>query len=127
VNFHLELLTQSHRQQNMPQQDAKEAALKRFGNVQQIKDECLAISKRSSPFLRAFKSLLTVVFVGGVLVRFFGTELDVRHVGDLLIALPILSCLLLYVRGKHPSRPAKHETTSPLMLNDIAQEPFTTL
>ena len=127
LSFHLELLTQKHLQQDMSLAEAKDAAVKRFGNVEQIKDQCLAISRRSHPFLIALKSFLVFLFCSGVSIRILSTALNTRRMGDLLIAIPILTGLLLYVRGLNPSRfLSKSETGSPLRLNDDATPLFAT-
>ena len=125
LRFHLELLTEALQQQDMPLAEAKDAALKRFGNVDQIKDQCIEISRRNHPALRALKSLLVLIVLTGVLVRALGTEFHVARVGDLLIAVGILGRLLVYVRGLNPSsflsRPA---TSSLLMLNENGRQSF---
>ena len=122
LHFHLELLTQEHLKQDMSFAEAKDAALERFGNVGLIKDQCVEISRRNHPSVRALKSLLILVFLVGVLVRVFSTELHVMHVGGTFIAVAILGRLFLYVRGLNPSSfRSKPETSSPLMLNETAQ------
>jgi hypothetical protein len=124
--FHLDLLTQDHLQENLSSAEARGAALKRFGNVQLIKDECLEISSRRHPLISAMKSFLIAVFLVGVLIRVNSTEPNVTHLGDLLIAVPILGRLFFYVRGLNPSRfLSDHKTTSPLKLNETGQPPFT--
>lgn len=126
LRFHLELLTQSYLQQDMPLEEAKDAAVRRFGNLERAKGQCLAISRRSRPFLVALKSFLILMFLAGVVVRIRSTDLDTRHLGDLLIAVPILSRLLIYARGLNPSTfLSKPETVSPLRLNDNVQPLFT--
>jgi hypothetical protein len=119
LRFHLEMLTQQHLQQNMPLTEAQDAALKRFGNVELIKDQCVQISRRNRPLIRALKSFLILVFLVGVLLRVFGTELGVTRAGDVLIAIALLGRLFFYVRGLNPARFApKDEPASSLMLND---------
>lgn len=126
LRVHLELLTQSYLQQDMPLEEAKDAAVRRFGNLERAKGQCLAISRRSRPFLVALKSFLILMFLAGVVVRIRSTDLDTRHLGDLLIAVPILSRLLIYARGLNPSTfLSKPETVSPLRLNDNVQPLFT--
>ena len=126
LRFHLELLTEALQQQDLSLAEAKDAALKRFGNLDQIKDQCLEISTRNSPLVRALKSFLILVFLVGVLVRVFSTEFHVLHVGDILIAVGILGRLLVYVRGLNPSSfLSKPETSSPLMLNENGQASIT--
>jgi hypothetical protein len=125
LRFHLELLTEALLQQDMSLEEANAAALKRFGNLEQIKDQCVEISTRNSPLMRALKSFLILVFLVGVLVRVFSTEFHVLHVGDTLIAVGILGSLLVYVRGLNPSSfISKPETSSPLMLTENGQAPI---
>lgn len=126
LRFHLESLTQEHLQQAMSLEDAKDAALKRFGNVERIKDQCVEVSRRRHPLMRAMKSFLILIFLVGVLVRVFGIERTVLQVGDILIAIGALGRLLLYVRGWNPqSFLSKPDTSSPLMLNGNARTSFT--
>lgn len=122
LRFHLEMLTQEHLDRDMSFEEAKDAALKRFGNVEQIKDRCVEIRRSGHPLMRALKSFLIPVFLVGVLVRVFSTEIHVMHVGDTLILVAILGRLFLYVSGLNPSSfRSKPETSSPLMLNEKAQ------
>ena len=126
LRFHLELLTRAYLQQDMSPEEAKEAAVRRFGNVERTKGMCLAISRRSRPFVVALKSFLIFMLLAGVVVRIRSTDLDTRHLGGLLIAVPILSRLFLYVRDLNPSTfLSKPETGSPLRLNEDVQPLFT--
>ena len=120
LGFHLELLTQAHLQQDMSLADAKVATVRRFGNAERIKYQCLAIRRRSHPLVVALKVLLILIFLSGVLVRINSTAINTIRMGHLLIAIPILSGLLLYVRSLNPSCfLSKPETTSPLRLNNV--------
>jgi len=126
LGFHLDLLTQEYLQQDLSMGEATDAALKRFGNVELIKDQCLEISRRNHPLMPAMNCALVVVFLAGVLLRVYSPHRNVTNLGDLLIAVPILCRLLFYVRGWNPSRfLSEDKTKSPLMLNDSAQLPFT--
>ncbi len=118
LQFHLELLTEHHLHQEMSLAEAKDAALKRFGNVEQIKDQCVEISRNNRPVIRVLKAFLILVFVVGVLLR-VSTEFPITRVGDVLIAIAILGRLFFYVRGLNPSRfTSRDEPSSPLMLNE---------
>jgi hypothetical protein len=120
LRFHVELLTHEHQRQQMSPDQAEQAALKRFGNIDRIKDECLAISRRRRPVLLALKSFLLVIFLSGIAVRILSTALNTRRMGDLLIAIPILTGLLLYVRGSQPARfISEPSSASPLRLNEV--------
>jgi hypothetical protein len=123
--FHLELLTEEHLQPDVPLAEAKAAALKRFGDVERIKGQCLDISRRSHPLMPVVKAFLIAMFLAGVLVRVNSTERNFESLGNLLIAVASLCRLFLYVRGLNPSRfLTERHTNSPLMLNETAQLPF---
>lgn len=126
LRFHLDLLTQDLLQQELSLEEARDAALKRFGSVEQIRDQCVEISRRRHPFMLALKTFLIAGFLSGVLLRVLGTDVHVRHCGDLLMAISVLSRLFLYVRGLNPSSfLSKHEDSSPLMLNTKTRKSIT--
>ena len=98
LQFHLDLLTEELCRQNMPRDEAQTKALERFGNLEQIRDECVRISRRNHPAVSALKWFFGLVFVTGVLVRVFSSEFHLTRVGDILMAVGVLSRLLLYLR-----------------------------
>lgn len=124
LRFHLELLTEQHLQNADTLEEARAAALRRFGDVEEVKDLCVEISKRRRPFIRALKSFLILTFLAGVLVRIFGTELSVDRVGHMLMIIGVMGRLFLYVRDSKPTgfRP-KSDTSSPLRLNSTMKTP----
>ena len=125
LRFHIDLLTDEHCLLDIPFAEARHAALRRFGNVEQIKNECVEISRRRHPAVRLLKSFLLLVFLAGVLVRVFSPEYHLTRVGDVLMAVGVLGRLWLYVRGLNPSRfPSEANDSSPLKLND-SQVSFT--
>jgi len=127
LRYHLELLTEQHLQQEMSLAEAKDAALKRFGNFEQVKDQCVEISRSNRPMIRALKFFLILVFLAGVFVRVFSPELHVTKVGDVLIFIAIMGRLFFYVRGLNPSRfTSKDEPSCSLMLNENGPKSFTT-
>jgi len=122
LRFHLDLLTEEHLRQNMSFAEASEATVTRFGNVQEISDQCAQIKRRQHPLIRALKLFLLVVFLSGVVIRIFGPEFHVTRVGDILMAVGLLGRLWLYVRGLVPSSfISKSEESSPLHLRDEVQ------
>lgn len=102
LRFHVELLTQEYLGRNMSLRDAQSRATARFGKLDEIKVKCATIRRRSNPLLRAMKAALILMLLAGALVRAFAAELDVKHLGELMIAIPILAHLLFYVRGLGP-------------------------
>lgn len=122
LRFHLELLTEQHFQHADTLAEARASALRRFGNVERVKDQCVEISKRKRPFTRALKSFLILAFLAGVFVRIFGTEFHVVRLGGILIAVAVMGRLFLYVRGLKPSSfQPKSDTSSTLKLNSAAK------
>ena len=119
LQFHLDLLTEEHCRQDMPREQAQAAALERFGNVEQIAEECTRIARRNHPAILALKWFLGLVFVAGVLVRIFSPDYHVTRVGDILMEIAVLGRLLLYLRGtttlKYLSKP---DNSSLIKLND---------
>jgi hypothetical protein len=123
LHFHLDML-EEHFQHAKSSTEARASALKRFGDVERVKDQCVEISKRKRPLTRVLKSFLILVFLAGIFVRIFGTDLHVVRVGVMLITIAVVGRLFLYVCGLKPSsfRP-KSDASSPLMLNSTAKTP----
>jgi hypothetical protein len=125
LQFHVDLLTEEHLQHDYSLAEAKEAARRRFGDVQLIAGQCLDIRRRRSSFIAVVQSGLVGVFVVGVLLCIYAPERTVTRVGDLLMTVAALCRLLLYVRGLNPSRCLSEHQKSPLMLNQTSAQPFT--
>jgi hypothetical protein len=120
LQFHLDLLTEEFCRQNMPRDEAQTEALERFGNLEQIRDECVRISRRNHPAVSALKWFFGFVFVTGVLVRVFSSEFHLTRVGDILMAVGVLSRLLLYLRVmSRSSYVSQPDASSLIKLNDV--------
>jgi len=122
--FHLDLLRERFEKQGMSAQAALDTSLKWFGDVDQARHQCLAISKRSRPIMRVLKVAFVLMFLVGVLVRIFSPELHLTRVGDVLMMVAASGRLLLYVRGLSPSNffPG-NKNRWPLRLIDGSQTP----
>jgi hypothetical protein len=119
LRFHIDLLTDEHVRRSMSFEEAREAAVTRFGNIEQITDECAQIKRRQHPAMRALKLFLVLMFLSGVIIRIFAPEYHVTHIGGVLMAVGLLGRLWLYVRGLVPSSfISKSEVSSPLRLRD---------
>lgn len=124
LRFHLDLLMEQHLQHGDTFEEARAAALRQFGSVEQVKDQCVEISKRNRAVMRALKSFFILMFLAGIFVRIFGTELHVDRVGQMLIAIGFMGRLFLYVRGLKPAGfRSNSDNSSPLMLNSTAKTP----
>ena len=102
LQFHIEMLERKYAQQGMTDTHAKAAALKRFGNVERIKRQCVDISRRNSLLRRILKSSLIVIALIGLAVRILSLDYRVARIGGVLIMIAVAGRLLLYVRGLSP-------------------------
>jgi hypothetical protein len=126
LRFHVDLLTDEHVRRSMSFEEAREAAFTRFGNIEQIIDECAGIKRRQHPVIRALKLFLVLLFLSGVVIRIFAPEYHVTRIGEVLMAVGLLGRLWLYVRGLVPSSfISKSEESSPLRLRDEVQSLIT--
>lgn len=125
LRFHLDLLAEEHVKEGVSWDQAMAAAQRRFGNVERTRDKCVEISRRRTPLIRALKFFLMLVFVGGILVRVFSTELNLTRVGTVLIAVAVLGRLFIYVRGLNPSSFHSSQQPGSLKLNLEPRTSFT--
>jgi hypothetical protein len=102
LQFHIEMLEQKYTQLGMPDAHAKAAALKRFGNFQRIRNECVKITWRSSLLRRVLKASSILIGLAGLAIHAFTSDYKVARVGTMLITIAIAGRLLLYVRGLSP-------------------------
>jgi hypothetical protein len=122
--FHLALLCERYEREGLSAQSALTASLERFGDVDHARQQCLAISRRSRPMMRALKVLFVLMFFAGVFVRIFQTELHLTRLGDVLMMVAISGRLFLYVRGLSPASFLSSDRTPwPLRLIDRSQTP----
>jgi hypothetical protein len=117
LQFHLDLLTEDVYRPDMSWKQAQASALGRFGDFNEIRNECVRIARRHHPLVSALKWFFGFVFVTGVLVRIFGSEYHVVRVGNTLMAVGVLSRLLLYLRLMTPFV-SKPDQTILIKLND---------
>ena len=121
LRLHVELLLREYIQRGMSPEEALAATLKRFGNLDRVKNECVQICRRSHPLQRALKIFAILLALTGVIVRIASTDLYVDHIGDTLIAIAVSGRLLLYVRSLSPSRFPGNKRTS--LFSDDPQIP----
>jgi len=104
LRLHIDLILRENIQRGMSPDEARAATLKRFGNLDRVRNECVAICRRSHPLQRAFKIFLILLALAGLIVRIASTDLHVDHIGTTLIIIALAGRLLLYVRSLSPSR-----------------------
>jgi len=102
LQFHIAMLERKYMQEGMCTAEAQAAALRRFGNFDRVKKQCVAISKRSTLLRRVLKTSLLLVGVSGLLISIGSTDYKVDRIGHVLIMIAVMGRLLLYIRGLGP-------------------------
>ena len=103
LQFHIEMLERKYAQQGMPDAHAKAAALKRFGNLQRVRKQCVDISRRNSLPRRILKISSILIALAGLTIHTFSSDYKVARIGSVLIMIAVSGRLLLYVRGLSPN------------------------
>jgi hypothetical protein len=102
LQFHIEMLERKYAQQGMPDAHAKAAALKRFGNFERVKKQCVDISRRNSLLRRVLKTASILLALTGLAIHTLSSDYRVARIGAMLITIAVFGRLLLYVRGLSP-------------------------
>lgn len=102
LQFHIEMLERKYAQQGMSDAHAKAAALKRFGNTERIRKQCVNISRRHSLLRRLLKISSILIALTGVVIHILSSDYMVARIGTVLILIAVSGRLLLYVRGLNP-------------------------
>ena len=107
LQFHIDMLERKYAQQGMPDAHAKAAALKRFGNLERVKKECVDITRRNSLPRRVLKSASILIALTGLAIHSLNSDYKVARIGTMLITIAVSGRLLVYVRGLSPNTPKK--------------------
>ena len=107
LQFHIEMLERKYAQQGMSDAHAKAAALRRFGNLERVKKQCVDISRRNSLLRRILKLSSILIALSGLAIHTVSSDYQVARIGTTLIVIAILGRLLLYVRGLTPKDAAR--------------------
>jgi len=99
LQFHIEMLERKYTQHGLSVIEAKVAAVRRFGNLERIKQQCVDISRRNSLLRRVLKTSTILTALTGLAIHTLSTDYKVAHIGATLIMIAISGRLLLYVRG----------------------------
>lgn len=102
LQFHIEMLEHNYAQQGMSDAHARAAALRRFGNFERIKKQCVDISLRNTLLRRVLKASSILIALTGLVIRVSSTDYKVARLGTVIIMVAISGRLLLYVRGLSP-------------------------
>jgi hypothetical protein len=99
LRLHYEMLTEQYQESGLSEEAARQAAERRFGDLERVRAECVKISRRNRPLVKLLKLVLLLSIISGVWLRTRGWAIQFTQMGDLLIATGLLGQLLLYVKG----------------------------
>ena len=99
LRFHIEMLERKYTQHGLSSAEATAAARTRFGNFERVRNQCVEISRRSTPLRHVLKMSLILLAFSGLLIYVLNSDYKVARIGTLLIVIAILGRVLLYVRG----------------------------
>jgi len=99
LQFHIDMLERKYAQQGLPDPHAK--ALKRFGNLERVKKQCVNISLRNSLLRRVLKTSSILIALTGLAIYIFSSDYKVARIGTMLITIAVFGRLLIYVRDNY--------------------------
>ena len=99
LQFHIDMLEGKFTQSGMPAPQAKAAAVKRFGNLDNIKNQCVNINRRNSLLRRMLKTFTIVLAFTGLSIIILASDYKVTRIGTMLILISLFGRLLLHARG----------------------------
>jgi hypothetical protein len=104
LRFHLELRMRDNRAAGMSEEAARADALRRFGDYEQVKQECRAERSAGKMSTKAYQGIIWVMFGLGLALFLTNDIWSVRQVGKISMTIALLWRLLLYLRAVSPSQ-----------------------
>jgi hypothetical protein len=98
LEFHCEMLAEEFRGRGLSEAEVSAAAARRFGNIERVQAQCVAICKRGRTAVKLLKLLFLLSFMAGVGLRIWGPDYHVTQVGNVLMACAALGQLLVYLK-----------------------------
>ena len=119
--FHIEMRTQGNIDAGMPPEQAREDAIRRFGDFERISECCRQVKKgqRAAPLEKAVTLCTWLLAAAGLAISLYFMAAPVRQVGHLLIAIAVLLRLFIYARkAATQRRPTLLESQRRLFMRD---------
>jgi hypothetical protein len=112
LNFHIDMQTHDYERRGLSREESRTMAENRFGNVAQIKKECISIGYRKTILIWVLDAVFMMSLVMGLLLRLFVPEMHVNRVGDVMMMIGGLGILLVYAKHAGASVFNSNSTTS---------------
>ena len=107
LQFHIEMRTRDNIAAGMSPEEAKDDALRRFGDFDHVNAECRSISHErlmGGMNMKAMRGITWVMLGSGLTLYLTSDVHTVRQVGQVLICIAVLWWLLLYLRATQPDQ-----------------------
>jgi hypothetical protein len=113
--FHIEMRTQQNIETGMLPETAKQDALNRFGDFDQVRNRCRKAKQETlvSRLARVTKLLTWAMVLGGFALPFLSPVRAIQQAGHLLVAIAILWRLFLYVKNLRHHKFSEPEEGAP--------------
>ena len=111
LQFHIEMQALEYERAGLTPEESIARAAVRFGDFAKIKTQCIRIGLQNDARTRAMKTLFTLAFLSGVVIRILSSEFHLMQMGNTMIAIAVLGGLLLYGkrRGSAHFRPERKD------------------
>jgi hypothetical protein len=108
IGHHIEMLARKNIESGASPEEARRAALRRFGDLDRVKKSCRQVKGhyRAERLRKAGKLLAWPLIAYGLVLRYMGAGEYVAHIGTLLIVIAVLWRLFLYVKRASAFRPS---------------------
>ena len=130
LTFHIDMQTRDYESQGISREQSRTMAESRFGNVGQIKKECLRIGSGNTFLIWILDAVFMMSLVTGLLLRLIGLEMHVNRVGDVMMMIGGLGILLVYAKQcganvfNSTSRKPLGLNTPPVGFDEKGRTPF---
>ena len=98
LTFHIDMQTRDYESQGISRERSRTMAETRFGNVSQIKKQCVRIGSGKTFLIWILDAVFMMSLVTGLLLRLFVPEMHVNRVGDVMMMIGGLGILLVYAK-----------------------------
>jgi hypothetical protein len=133
--FHIDMQAQDYEREGLTPEAARTKAGVRFGDLAQIKSECVQIALQNDSGTIVMKVLFTIVFLAGALVRSLSSELHVTRIGDVLMMIAaagglLLMCTRMRTRAFQPEQKplglglSSGKQSTPISFDEKGRTPF---
>ena len=128
LRFHLEMRTRANLAAGAPPGEARGDALRRFGDLDRIRDQCREAGRRDAADelgARALKLFIWLIVAGGIFMRLKIPVAPIQQIGDICVLIAVLWRLLIFGRERRsaPSPALAPGDESPGILGERLEPP----